>query len=113
MEESEGHVHADECYEKTLICGYVEHSHTVECLINLEADVEDADTWIAILPELTGTLSADVVNIAYPQLGYTESTANFTVSDDDENRYGHTRYGAWYGNAYGDWDAVFAAFCLH
>ncbi len=113
LEESDGHVHAEECYEKTLICGYEEHTRTVECLINLEADVEDADTWTATLPELTGTLSTDVVNIAYSQLGYTESTANFTVSDDGETRYGYTRYGAWYGNAYGGWDAMFAAFCLH
>ncbi|MBQ2707633.1 MAG: LPXTG cell wall anchor domain-containing protein, partial [Clostridia bacterium] len=26
---------------------------------------------------------------------------------------GITRYGQWYGNPYGDWSAMFAAFCLH
>ena len=25
----------------------------------------------------------------------------------------HTRYGAWYGDSYGDWGAMFVSFCLH
>ncbi len=82
LEETEGHTHSDECYEQTLICGFEEHTHTVECLVDLTADVEDATVWEATLPELTGDLRTDVVNIAYSQLGYTESTANYTLAED-------------------------------
>lgn len=112
LEESEGHIHTEECYEKTLICGLEEHTHTVDCLIDLTADVEDATVWEATLPELTGDLRTDVVAIAYSQLGYTESTANYSIGDDGTTHYGYTRYGAWYGSSYADWDSVFVAFCL-
>lgn len=111
----EEHVHTEECYDEegNLICELEEHSHTVDCLINLNADVEDATVWKATLPELTGDLRTDVVNIAYSQLGYTESTANFSPGEDGVTRYGYTRYGAWYGNEYGTWDAMFVSFCLN
>ena len=26
---------------------------------------------------------------------------------------GYTRYGAWYGQPYGDWSGMFASFCIH
>ncbi len=112
LEESEGHTHTDDCYEKTLICELEEHTHTVECLIDLNADVEDATVWEATLPELTGDLRTDVVAIAYSQLGYTESTANYSIGEDEVTHYGYTRYGEWYGSVYADWDSVFVAFCL-
>ncbi len=113
LEESEGHTHIDECYEETLVCETPEHVHTVECLIDLNADVEDYEIWEATLPEITGDLRTDVVSIAYSQLDYTESTSNYTIGEDGETHYGYTRYGAWYGNEYGTWDSMFAAFCLH
>ncbi len=114
QEESEGHTHTDECYEEQLTCGLEEHTHTVECLIDETADVETSDDWEKTLPEkLTGVWADDVVAVAESQIGYTESTANFTLDDDDETRKGYTRYGAWAGNEYGDWDAMFASFCLH
>ncbi|MCD8006456.1 MAG: hypothetical protein LUF29_05710 [Oscillospiraceae bacterium] len=55
----------------------------------------------------------DVVNVAYSQLGYTESTSNYSVGEDGTTHYGYTRYGAWYGNEYGTWNAMFVAFSLH
>ncbi|MCD7770469.1 MAG: hypothetical protein LUH23_00005, partial [Oscillospiraceae bacterium] len=112
LEESEGHTHTDDCYEKTLICELEEHTHTVECLIDLNADVEDATVWEATLPELTGDLRTDVVAIAYSQIGYTESTANYSIGEDEVAHYGYTRYGEWYGSIYADWDSIFVAFCL-
>ncbi|MCD7770547.1 MAG: CHAP domain-containing protein [Oscillospiraceae bacterium] len=111
----EEHVHIEECYDEegNLICGLEEHTHTVDCLINLNADVEDSDAWKATLPTLTQNLKTDIINIAYSQLGYTESTANYSIGDDGETHYGYTRYGAWYGNEYGTWDAMFVSFCLN
>ena len=111
-EEATVHVHTDECYELQLTCGLEEHTHSIECMIDESADLEDATVWEATLPELTGELRTDVVSIAQSQLGYTESTANYTIADD-ESHNGYTRYGAWYGNEYGSWDTMFAAFCLH
>lgn len=85
----------------------------MECLIDETADVETASDWKATLPDLTGVWADDVVSIAKSQLGYTESTANFQLDDNGKTRKGYTRYGAWYGNEYGDWDAMFASFCLY
>ncbi|MCD8088452.1 MAG: CHAP domain-containing protein [Oscillospiraceae bacterium] len=112
-EATEGHTHTEDCYETQLICGLEEHTHTVECLIDETADVETAADWEATIPDLTGVWAEDVVAIAESQLGYTESTANYTLADDGETHKGYTRYGAWYGNKYGDWCAIFASFCLH
>ncbi len=113
LEESEGHTHNDDCYETQIVCGLEEHTHTIECMSDESADVETADDWEASLPELTGVWTDDVVAIAQSQLGYTESTKNFTLADDGETKKGYTRYGAWAENPYGDWDAMFASFCLH
>ncbi|MCD8217179.1 MAG: leucine-rich repeat protein [Clostridiales bacterium] len=113
LEESEGHTHTEDCYEKQLVCGKEEHTHTIECLTDVTADVETASDWKATLPSLSGEWGDDVVAVAKSQLGYTESTKNFTLADDGVTRQGYTRYGAWAGNEYGDWDAMFASFCLH
>ncbi|MCD8161545.1 MAG: LPXTG cell wall anchor domain-containing protein, partial [Clostridiales bacterium] len=109
----EGHTHTEDCYETVLTCTLEEHTHTVACMSDETADVETADDWEATLPELTGVWAADVVAVAESQLGYTESTANFTLGEDGETRRGYTRYGAWAGNEYGGWDAMFASFCLY
>lgn len=111
-EEGEPHVHTEECYENQLTCGLEEHTHTVECMIDETADLEDSEIWEATLPELTGDWRSDVVAIAESQLGYTESTANYAIADDGETHKGYTRYGEWAGNPYGDWDGMFASFCL-
>ncbi len=111
----EGHKHTDDCYELTdkLICGKEEHTHEEICLSNRNADLETAAIWEATLPERTGIWADDVIAIAKSQLGYTESSKNFIMSEDGKSRKGYTRYGAWFGNAYGDWCAMFASFCLY
>ncbi|MCD8052091.1 MAG: leucine-rich repeat protein [Clostridiales bacterium] len=113
-EESVGHTHTEDCYEEQLVCGKEEHTHTVECLTDITADVETASDWEATLPDdLTGDWATDVAAIAESQVGYTESTENYTLDEDGTTRKGYTRYGEWYGNEYGDWDAMFASFCLY
>lgn len=112
-EATEGHAHTEECYEEQLVCSLEEHTHTIECMSDESADVETASDWEATLPTLTGVWADDIVAIAESQLGYTEGTANFVLDEDGETRRGYTRYGAWYGNDYGDWCAMFASFCLH
>ncbi len=113
-DEAEGHTHDESCYEEVLVCEIPEHVHTIECMTDETADVETAADWEATLPkELSGNWADDVVSVAKSQVGYTESAANFQLAEDGETRQGYTRYGAWYGNAYGDWDAMFASFCLY
>lgn len=83
------------------------------------ADVETEADWIATLHD---AISADdwddltwgekLLAVAETQLGYTESILNFRT-DNDGNHKGYTRYGAWYGNPYGDWCAMFVSFCLN
>ena len=55
----------------------------------------------------------DTLAIARSQLGYTESTKNYALAEDGQTPMGYTRYGAWQGDPYGHWNALFAAFCLH
>lgn len=112
--ESEGHAHGPGCYETQLICGLKEHTHSPACYSNQEADVETAADWEATLPAYLGEDWAEnLLRVAQSQLGYTESTANFSIFEDGVTRGGYTRYGAWYGNPHGHWDAMFASFCLH
>ncbi|MCD8065615.1 MAG: fibro-slime domain-containing protein [Oscillospiraceae bacterium] len=113
LEESEGHTHTADCYESQLVCGLEEHTHSADCMSSETADVETAGDWKDTLPELTGVWADDVVAIAQSQLGYTESTSNFILDEDGVTRKGYTRYGAWAENEYGDWDAMFASFCLY
>ena len=107
------HHHTDDCYKKELVCGLKEHTHTASCYSDESADIENKSDWEATIPVLSGNWAEDVVSIAQSQLGYEESTANFKLADDGKTRKGYTRYGAWYGNKYGDWSAMFASFCLN
>lgn len=113
-ENNAAHQHTDECYEMVLTCEKTEHTHELACYSNPEADLETEETWKGTFSkvELTGNYPEDVLAIAKSQLGYQESEKNYTV-DGDGNKKGYTRYGAWYGDAYGDWCAMFASFCLH
>ena len=107
------HHHTEECYETELVCTTPEHTHTVECLIDETADVETEADWESTIPQnLTENWAENVVLIAQSQMGYQESRKNFRFADDGTTRKGYTRYGAWYGNEYGDWCAMFAAFCI-
>lgn len=111
--ENRAHVHSEACYEKALICEQTEHAHTLACYSNPEEDVESSAAWERSVAdaELTGIWAEDVLRIAESQLGYQESTHNYIITEDGELK-GITRYGQWYGDAYGDWCAMFASFCL-
>lgn len=108
------HEHTDACYEHQLTCELPEHTHTADCYSDTDADTETEAVWMASYPQgaLTGDWAQDTVMIAASQMNYTESTRNWQLADDGTRR-GYTRYGAWYGNPYGDWNGMFAAFCLH
>jgi len=110
----EPHVHTDSCYETVAVCGRPEHTHSLSCYCDPTADVESAETWERTVEnvELTGVWGEDLSAIAGSQLGYRESEKNYIVSDDGLTLSGYTRYGAWYGDPYADWDALFAGFCL-
>ena len=115
QEGNDGHRHTAECYEKELICGKEEHTHTLACYSNPDADVENGDVWQTTVSSvtLTGNWGADLAAIAQTQTGYTESTANYAVAEDGQTIHGYTRYGAWANDPYRDnWSAQFADFCL-
>ncbi|WP_418752092.1 SpaA isopeptide-forming pilin-related protein [Frisingicoccus sp.] len=107
------HQHTEECYEKVLICTKEEHIHSVQCYSNPKADVETQAAWEQTMADvkLSGDWSEDLITIAKSQLGYHESKANYMISEQNEVK-GYSRYGAWYGDAYGDWSAMFVSFCL-
>ncbi len=100
--------------EKQTYCGNEEHEHTLQCFSNPDADVETQEDWEKSLSDisLTGKPNDDLVAIAKSQVGYQESSKNYHVTEDGQQK-GYTRYGAWYGDTYGDWDAMFVAFCLN
>ena len=113
--EDETHTHTQQCYGTwTYICGLEEHTHELTCYSDPTADVETAEVWERTFAHvtLTGDYGKDVLAIAETQLGYTESTRNYAVWEDD-SMHGYTRYGDWYGSPYGDWCAMFVSFCLH
>ena len=99
----------------TPVCGLEEHTHTNACYSDPAADVETAQIWERAIKnvELTGDWREDVIAIAKTQLGYQESAKNYIVLEDGETIKGYTRYGAWYGDPYGDWCAMFASFVLN
>lgn len=112
--EETGHTHTEACYTATLTCEKKEHRHELKCFSNPEADVENEEVWARSVSgvALTGEWADDLIAIAQSQLGYAESTRNYSVDEHGDIR-GYSRYGAWYGNAYGDWCAMFVSFCLH
>ena len=115
LPEDENHTHNALCYGVwELTCGMEEHTHTLMCYADPNADTETAADWEATLPQqLTGEWAVDVLTIAESQLGYKESNTNYQVAQDGTTKKGYTRYGAWYGDPYGDWCAMFVSFCLH
>lgn len=112
-ETTTNHQHTEECYEKVLTCTKEEHTHSVQCYANPRADVETQAVWEQTMAnvELSGDWSEDLITIAKTQLGYHESKANYMISEQNEVK-GYSRYGAWYGDAHGDWSAMFVSFCL-
>jgi len=113
-EEPAEHIHTEECYEITYLCGYEEHVHKLSCYSDDTADLETAAVWEASLPDqLTSQWADDLVLVAETQIGYEESVKNYILAEDGETKHGITRYGQWYGNPYGDWSAMFLTFCLN
>ncbi|MDD6502328.1 MAG: hypothetical protein PUF46_02230, partial [Oscillospiraceae bacterium] len=121
--EDENHTHTALCYGTwELTCGQEAHEHTEACYAaetdysaesDPEADLETQTDWEATLEDvsLTGEYRQDVLAVAESQLGYQESLRNY-MTDDNGICRGYSRYGAWYGDPYGDWSAMYAAFCL-
>ncbi len=116
MEEAPDHTHSDSCYdrEKKLTCELEEHTHSKACYSNPDADVETQEVWERPLRNIkfTGNWAKDLTEVAKTQMGYRESAKNYIV-DEDDNVKGYTRYGEWYGDAYGDWNAMFVSFCIN
>lgn len=113
----DAHTHGEACRDENgeLVCGTEEHTHSLACYADPGADVETAEIWeqtFAGVP-LTGNWRQDTLAIAETQLGYAESTKNYVVAEDGETVKGYTRYGAWCGEPYGDWNVMFLTFCLH
>lgn len=111
----EAHAHNDSCYVNgTLLCTLPEHEHTAQCYSDPTADVDSAAHWEQDFANITWTwdVRRDVVSVAQSQLGITESTRNYHVTEEGAKK-GYSRYGAWYGDPYGDWCAMFCSFCLY
>ena len=113
----DAHTHGEACLGENgeLACGQEEHTHSLACYADPGADVETAEQWEQTFAglTLTGDWRQDTLAIAETQLGYAESTKNYVVAEDGETVKGYTRYGAWCGEPYGDWNVMFLTFCLH
>lgn len=119
-EEGTGHQHTDACYEEELACGKELHTHGEECYIDTDADVEDAAVWNKQYEKLEwkDTWSENLVLAAREQIGYKESSDNYTIAEDGSHK-GYTRYGQFAvdtgveaADVYADWDTAFVNFCL-
>lgn len=113
----DAHTHGEACRDENgeMVCGTEEHTHSLACYADPGADVETAELWEQTFAgvTLTGNWRQDTLAIAETQLGYAESTKNYLVAEDGETVKGYTRYGAWCGEPYGDWNTMFLTFCLH
>ncbi len=109
------HIHGELCYGIwDLQCQSEEHTHENICYSDPKADLEYAADWEKSFAEveLRGLWQQDILAVAKTQLGYTESEKNYIVTETGVQK-GYTRYGAWYGDPYGDWCAMFVSFCMH
>ena len=113
----EPHTHGEDCRDEQgeLTCTLEEHTHSLACYADPGADVETAEIWEQTFGDvtLTGDWRLDALAIAQSQLGYAESTKNYVLAEDGQTLMGYTRYGAWQGDPYGHWNAMFVSFCLH
>ena len=85
----EPHTHGESCRDEQgeLTCTLEEHTHSLACYADPTADVETAEIWEQTFGDvtLTGDWRLDALAIARSRQG----------------------------DPYGDWNALFAAFCLH
>lgn len=114
QEAQEGHTHMEGCYELQLACGLEEHTHTDICYIDKNADVEEQVVWERQYAgvQWKDAWGEDLVTAARRQIGYQESINNYQVAEDGSHK-GYTRYGAFVGDPYCDWDAAFVSFCMY
>ncbi|MBQ3150396.1 MAG: LPXTG cell wall anchor domain-containing protein [Clostridia bacterium] len=104
--------------EREPYCGIPDHTHTDNCYIlsnpELGPDGETYTEWEATLAsvEYVKSASDNIASVAASQIGYTESERNYLTDENGEKR-GYSRYGQWYGNPYGNWNAMFVSFCLN
>ena len=107
LENARGHTPDEEFTEETLTGG--EEAPPGSDLI-----METPQQWEETLPDtLSGVWREDTNAVARSQLGYRESAAQLTAAEDGTEHFGYTRYGAWYGNPWGEWNTMFVYFCLH
>lgn len=119
--ETQEHIHTENCLqlpeetqEPLLTCQLREHTHSLICYSDGNADLETNETWEGTFRNvtLTGSPADDLLAIARTQLGYTESTANYIVLEDEVTIQGYNRYGVWAGDPYASWNQLFVEFCL-
>lgn len=112
--EIEEHTHISSCYsDGELVCLKPAHTHTAECFPNKTADRETTADWMKTLQnvKITNDISENLVGVAVSQVGYNESKTNYEFNAFAEKN-SYTRYGEWYGNPYGKWNAMFVSFCV-
>ncbi|MBQ3005075.1 MAG: hypothetical protein IJD88_04015, partial [Clostridia bacterium] len=112
--ELEEHTHSAQCYSDSILtCSTPEHKHSSQCFPDQTADVETSKEWTASFENVTITndVAKNLVSIASSQVGYKESLQNYKY-DAYAVKHNYTRYGEWYGNPYGYWNATFVSFCL-
>ncbi|MBO5767621.1 MAG: hypothetical protein J6R49_03750, partial [Clostridia bacterium] len=107
-----GHAHSEGCYESKLTCEQNEHTHSLQCYSDPSADAETESDWKATLPKFEFITRQNAADVAKSQLSYTESDKNYKVGSNGSIS-GYTRYGAWHGDPYVDWNSTFVAFCLY
>lgn len=112
LEYTEGMEYDEDNYELIRICEMEEHTHSLICYSDPEADLEDEAVWTQTIPELTGNIPEDLIRVAESQMNYRESEKNYQVEGVDEKK-GYSRYGQWYGEPYGDWGTMFVSFCMN
>ena len=108
------HNHSEDCYNNVLICKKTPHTHSAGCFPDNTADTENVIDWMETFEDviMTNNIPDNLIAIATTQVGYEESIKNFEY-DNEGDKNGYTRYGEWYGNPYGKWNAMFVSFCLH
>ena len=112
------HQHTSACYAVDYtadpICGLPEHHHTVNCLADPQVDPETEEEWREKANvTLENVWPVDLLAVAESQLGYAPAEKNFRLDDaDGETVHYYSRYGADYGNPYGEWDVMFLSYCL-
>lgn len=112
----EVHVHTSACWQRQCVCGKREHRHDpMLCMFASFEGVENQVMWESTIPfeKLEGDWNKDVLTVAESQVGYYENYTNAVLAEDGQTRLGYTRYGHWFGYPYGDWCAMFGAFCLN